>query len=150
MAGHGPPPKAPEERASYKVPERGDWLTLPPLTKAVLPALPRRAKGEGPWSTRTQRMWTAWRKSWVTGAFGADEIAMTIELAYVYEDAVRDSKPTRWAEVRQWMDRLGLTMKGKRDLRLRLGATEVKSTKARPDDGDEFSGLRLVDDAVAG
>ena len=48
------------------------------------------------------------------------------------------------------MDRLGPPMRGKRDLRLRLGATEAKSTKTRPDDGDEFSGLRLVDDAVAG
>lgn len=146
MAGHGAAPKFPEERASYKVPERGDWLSLPPLTKAVLPALPRRAKGEGAWSSRTNRMWTAWRKDWATGAYGAAEIAMAVELAYVYEDAVRDSKPTRWAEVRQWMDRLGLTLKGKRDLRLRLVASAPTSRASAPD--QDFEGLRLVDEAV--
>lgn len=150
MAGHGPPPKAPEERASYKVPERGDWLTLPPLAKPVLPALPRRAKGEGAWSPRTQRMWNAWRKSWVTGSYGTDEIAMAVELAYIYEIAVRDPKPPRLAEVRQWMDRLGFTMKGKRDLRLRLAASDAKDTGRTKSTGTGPAPLRLVDDALAG
>src|SRR5688572_3573731 len=127
MAGQGPPPKPPEERARTNGPERGDWVTLPPLAKPVLPALPRRTKGEGPWSTRTNRMWSAWRRDWVTGCYGDAEVAMAVELAYVYEDAVRDSKPTRWAEARQWMDRLGLTMKGKRDLRLRLGSIQQQA-----------------------
>lgn len=147
MAGKGPPPKFPEERASYKVPERGDWLTLPPLTKPVLPALPRRARGEGPWSSRTTRIWNAWRKDWVTGAYGSAEIAMAVELAYVYEDAVRESKPTRWAEVRQWMDRLGLTMKGKRDLRLRLAPEPSLPFPQVMPEARDFSTLRLVDEA---
>lgn len=149
MAGHGPAPKAPEERASLKVPERGDWVTLLPLTKPVLPPLPRRARGEGEWSPRTRRMWDAWRKDWVTGAYGPAEIAWAIDLAYVYEDAVRAHRPPMWAEARQWMDRLGLTMKGKRDLRLRLGEpAATKSGPTGPKGG--FSGLRLVDDdAVA-
>lgn len=144
MPGRGPAPKAPEERASSRIPERGDWLTLPPLEKPVLPALPRRSKGEGPWSVRTNRMWSAWRRDWVTGAYGEAELAMAVELAYVYEDAVRDSKPTRWAEVRQWMDRLGLTMKGKRDLRLRLAITAAAAPTMRQT--DDFLGLRLVDE----
>jgi hypothetical protein len=147
MAGHGPPPKAPEERVSYRVPERGDWLTLPPLAKPVLPVLPRRPRGEGPWSIRTNRMWSAWRRDWVTGAYDPAEIAMAVELAYLYEDAVRSSKPACWAEARQWMDRLGLTMKGKRDLRLRLESTAVVPAVAGGQDGD-FEGLRLVDEAV--
>jgi hypothetical protein len=91
-------------------------------------------------------MWSAWRGDWVTGAYGPAEIAMAVELAYVYEDAVRDSKPTRWSEVRQWMDRLGLTMKGKRDLRLRLESTSAAAPATH--DGEDFSGLRLVDEAV--
>lgn len=144
MAGQGPAPKAPEDRASQKVPQRGEWLTLPPLERSVLPALPKRARDEGSWSERTKRVWAAWRKSWVTGCYGDAEISMCLELAYVYEDAVRDSKPTRWAEVRQWMDRLGLTMKGQRDLRLRLAEPEREVSRPVA----TFSSLRLVDDAV--
>src|SRR5688500_14770758 len=115
MAGQGPPPKFPEDRANRVAPQRGEWLTLSPLVKPILPPLPRRARGEGAWSTRTNRSWNAWRKDWATGAYGPSEIARAVELAYVYEEAVRDSKPARWAEVRQWMDGMAITMKGKRD-----------------------------------
>lgn len=149
MAGHGPPPKAPEDRVSLKVPERGDWQTLPALTKPVLPALPRRARGEGPWSTRTQRSWNAWRRDWATGSYGPAEIAMALELAYAYEEAVRAPVPTRWSEIRKWMDGLALTMKGKRDLRLRLGEPTAATPTTSTEPEDEFEGLRLVDDAVA-
>lgn len=142
MAGHGPAPKAPEERASYKVPERGDWLTLPPLARKVLPPLPK-----GEWSARTRRIWNAWRASWVTAAYGPDEVAMAVELAYLFEAMVENTDYKSAGEVRQWMDRLGLTLKGKRDLRLRLAPTDA-ATKT-DDVDDEFDGLRLVDDAVA-
>lgn len=147
MAGRGPAPKAPDDRARSNTPERGDWVSLPPLERPVLPALPKRSRGEGVWSPRTKRIWSAWRADWVTGSYGPAEVAMAVELAYVYEDAVRESKPTRWAEVRQWMDRLGLTMKGKRDLRLRLveAAEPAKASSSSP----TFGALRLVDDAVA-
>jgi hypothetical protein len=93
-------------------------------------------------------MWSAWRADWVTGVYGSAEIAMAVELAYVYEDAVRDSKPTRWSECRQWMDRLGLTMKGKRDLRLRLGVPQQQVIRPPVEPEEGFSGLRLVDEAV--
>jgi hypothetical protein len=129
------------------VPQRGEWQTLPPLSKPVLPVLPKRTRAEGVWSPRTKRMWSAWRADWVTGSYGSAEIAMAVELAYVYEDAVRESKPTRWAEVRQWMDRLGLTMKGKRDLRLRLAEAATTPAESSSSPGS-FEGLRLVDDAV--
>lgn len=145
MAGQGPAPKTPEERVSLKVPERGDWLSLPPLEKPILPALPRRARGEGEWSSRTRRAWEAWRRDWVTGSYGSAEIAMAVELAYVYEDAVRARRPPYWAEVRQWMDRLGLTMKGKRDLRLRLVEKPAEPTAEKRAGSRR---LRLVDDAV--
>jgi hypothetical protein len=84
----------------------------------------------------------------VTGAYGDTEIDDAITVAYIYEEAVRaGGKSSLWAEVRQWKDRLGLTMKGKRDLRLRTiedaPAEEATSErKPRPR-------LRLVDDAVA-
>lgn len=150
MAGRGPAPKDPNERARTNAPERGEWVDVAPSTSPTLPALPKRGRGEGPWSTRTRRAWTAWRSDWVTAVYGPAEISMAVELAYLYEDTVRDSKPSGWAEVRQWMDRLGLTMKGKRDLRLRPAGTTAAASKAEPP-AAKFAELRLVggDDAVA-
>lgn len=144
MAGRGPAPKDPDQRARTNAPERGDWHSLPALKKPVLPTLPRRSRGEGTWSTRTRRTWTAWRCDWVTGAYGPAEIAMVVELAHLYEDAVRAGGPAAWAEVRQWMDRLGLTMKGKRDLRLRPAEAPAAAVEAVE---SPFVGMRLVADA---
>jgi hypothetical protein len=149
MAGRGPAPKNPDERARSNVPDRGEWSDLPPLTKPVLPALPKRTRAEGPWSSRTTRAWKAWRADWVTGAYGPAEVAQAVELAYLYEDAVRDPRAAWWAEVRQWMDRLGLTMKGKRDLRLRQASGETAKFETRGK-RKRFAELRLVGDDDGG
>lgn len=143
MAGQGPAPKDPSERAGHIVPKRGEWQDLPPLEGPVLPALP-----DGEWSDRTRAIWAAWREDWVTGSFGPGEIAMALELATLHNEAVEDPKRVvqRWAEVRQWMDRLGFTMKGKRDLRLRLAEKREPAAKAKK----RSSSLHLVvDDAVS-
>ena len=127
----GPVPKQRGRRARRNLPARGDWTSLAPLDKPVLPGLPKRSRGDGAWSSRTRRVWTAWRNDSVTGAYGPADIAMAIELAYLYEDAVRDPRPARWSEARQWMDRLGLTMKGKRDLRLQLADDPRPHTESK-------------------
>ena len=132
MAGRGPAPKDPDERARTNAPERGEWRTLPPLTKPVLPTLPKRSRGEGPWSPRTRAAWSSWRKDSVTQVYGPAEISMALEAIYLHEEMVRDPKPTRSAELRQWLDRLGLSLKGKRDLRFRIAETEVKSAPKPP------------------
>lgn len=119
MPGRGPAPKSRDERSSTAKPVRGEWVDLEPLTKPVLPALPKRSRGEGPWSSRSKNLWAAWRKDPATGVYGVAEVAMAIEAIYLHEEMVRNPIPPRAAEVRQWMDRLALNLKGKRDLRLR-------------------------------
>lgn len=117
----GPAAKFPENRARRNKPAAGEWQTLPPLVGVILPDLPELEGGT--WTSRTQRMWAGWRQDPVTAVYGPSEIAMAVELAFLYEKACRDvMSPSRWSEVRQWMDRLGLTLKGKRDLRLRIDA----------------------------
>ncbi len=146
MPGHGPAPKLPEQRSGRAVPTRGEWQDLPPLTKPLLPCLPRRSKDEGPWSHRTRQAWESWRADWATGIYGKAEIGQAVHVAYLFEDAVRSHRmPSMWAEVRQWLDRLGLTMKGKRDLRLRLADTTAAKPAQRT---AKKSRLRLVNDAV--
>jgi hypothetical protein len=119
MAGRGPAPKNPAHRRNHHAPARGDWLNLEPLRKPVLPPLPTRTKAEGPWSARTQRLYAGWRQDPVTAIFGENETGLTIELAYLEEELVRGTNSLA-SEVRQRADGLGLTPKGKRDLRYRV------------------------------
>lgn len=132
MAGRGAAPKFQEDRAGTQTPSRGEWQDCPPLRARVLPPLPRRGQGEGSWSVRAKRMWEAWSKDPVTAFFGPSEIAQAVELAFLFEELVREPTPPKSAEVRQWSDRLGLNPKGKRDLRFRLvpAAKEEQATRS--------------------
>lgn len=111
MGGHGPPPA--ETRRRRNAPARGEWVDLPPLEKRVLPKLP-----------------AAWARDPVTAQYGPAELAAVIELAYVMEDYIRGiGRPN---EVRLRMDGLGLSPKGKRDLRWRVdGAVPERPTPER-------------------
>jgi hypothetical protein len=117
MAGRGPAPADTRRRANS--PARGEWIALEPLRRPVLPMLPKRTKAEGPWSSRTRRLYNGWRQDPVTATFGDNEIAAAIELAHLEEELVRGTTSLA-SEVRQRMDGLGLTPKGKRDLRFRV------------------------------
>jgi hypothetical protein len=98
-----------------------EQLPAPPdLIVRVKGKSPRRVKR--PWSARTLAAWEAWAADPVTGEYGPAEIAAAVELAYVMEDFVRGIE--RPNEVRLRMDGLGLTPKGKRDLRWRVAAVE--------------------------
>lgn len=135
MAGRGPAPKAPEERRRRNAPAGGEWIDLPAeLTRAVLPTLPKRGKGQGNWSARTRAAWTAWRKDPATSQFGPADVQLTIDLAYLYEQWVREPKVNIAAEIRQRMDALGLTPKGRQDRRWRMPppAEVVDIAEARP------------------
>lgn len=63
-------------------------------------------------------MWTSWRKDPATTQYGPAEIALAIQLAWLFEAYVRGEE--KHSEVRLIMDSLGLTPKGKRDLRWRI------------------------------
>lgn len=139
MPGRGPAPKAPEQRRRRNNPERGEWTDLPEVDKPVLPDLPKRKSSEddpvGKWHARTRAAWVAWRKDPATTQYGPAEIASAIELAYVFDAAVRGKE--KMSEVRLREDRLGLSSKGKRDLRWRaptetVAANDVPDEEAKP------------------
>lgn len=127
MAGPGPAPA--ETRRRRNVPARGEWIDLPPLTESILPDLPARGKGTGRWSARTRAMWAGWRQDRATTQYGPGTIALAIQLAYLFEDYVRGNE--KFSEVRLVMDGLGLTEKGKRDLRWRVPRDETPEPRQR-------------------
>lgn len=131
MAGRGRAPKPSAERRNHHVPQRGDWIELPPLKGSVLPVLPK-----DEWSSRTRAAWKAWRSDPATGMYGPAEVQLTVDLAYVYEQWVKDGTAALAAELRQRQDGLGLSPKGKQDRRWRVGAEveaqEIAATKVVP------------------
>jgi hypothetical protein len=133
MAGRGPAPKALEQRRNHHEPLRGEWTSLHPLKKAVLPTLPR-----DEWSARTRAAWAAWRRDPATSMYGPAEIQLAIDLAYIYEQWVLEPTAALASEIRQRQDGLGLSPKGKQDRRWRVTlaadekAATVESADIRP------------------
>jgi hypothetical protein len=111
MAGRGPAPKAPDERRNTTAPQRGEWVDLAPLAEPVLPELP-----DGEWSVATRMLWAAWRVDPVTSQYSPADIAYAIETICLREAMT----PSTANEIRLRSDALGLTPKGKRDLRWRI------------------------------
>ena len=118
MAGTGPAPKFPEERRNRHTPQRGEWVDLKPLESPVLDA------ADPDWPEHVQALWEAWRSDPVTAEYSVSDLAAVRELARRYDDL----KPN---EQRLRMDGLGLTPKGKRDLRWRIVAAPGEQPKPR-------------------
>jgi hypothetical protein len=147
MAGRGPAPKSPEQRRRYGQPARGEWVDLepfegPPILREYDPdwatsvVITEAGATEVPTGVRRQ-MWEAWRRSPVTTQYGVEDIAAIEELAaqfYALPPAQRFAM----------MDKLGLTPKGKRDLRWRT-PNEVKTIR-KAEEKANVRKLRAVGD----
>ena len=142
MAGRGPAPKPADQRRRRNQPARGEWVTLPELTTPILPSLPKRATGTGSWSAQTKRAWDAWRKDPATTQFGPADIQLAIDAAYLYAEFAR-GRISVASEIRQRLDSLGLSPKGKRDLRWRVGEPGEVIEMPRPE--PKKRRLRAVD-----
>ncbi|MGZ6587871.1 MAG: phage terminase small subunit [Solirubrobacteraceae bacterium] len=116
----GPAPKDPSQRRRRNVPERGEWISIPPLDGTFkAPSLPKRGKGQGVWSGRTKRAWSAWWADPAVQMWSNAERDTVVDLAYIHEEWVRGDNRLI-SEVRLRMDGLGLTPKGKKDLRWKV------------------------------
>jgi hypothetical protein len=125
MAGIGPAPKDPSQRRNKSAPLRGEWVDLPPLEKPVLPDLPLLVEGE--WSERTRLTWEAWRSDPVTAQWSPADVAHAIDTICLHNAMT----PSSANEIRLRMDGLGLTPKGKRDLRWRVGGEAAPAPKPK-------------------
>lgn len=124
MAGRGPAPK--DGRRRRNAPARGEWVDLAPLAAPVLCPLPERPYEGGRWQPETVALWEAWSNDPVTSQWSPSDVQFAIDTARLYND---DGAPN---EIRLRMDGLGLTPKGKRDLRWRVSmVTEVANDDDR-------------------
>jgi len=110
-----PYPKPKEQRRNRTAPARGEWVDLEPLEEPILIPYNRS------WMTVKERMWNGWRDDPVTSQYSSADIMAIEDLAERWEEMAFADRDRR-------MDRLGLTPKGKRDLRWRT-PNEVKTIK---------------------
>lgn len=113
MAGHGPAPKDKSVRRNTIPKGRGEWVDLPEVTHEV-------PKGSGSWPARTKACWVAWWSDPASTQWTEADRNSVAELAHLHSELVH-GRLSLAPEIRQRMDLLGLTQKGKRDLRWRTG-----------------------------
>jgi hypothetical protein len=129
----GPAPKHPEARRRRNFPAGGEWIDLQPLDKPVLGPLPKRTKSEGgAWSARAKATWAAWRRDPATREWTAADEAVAIETLHLLDASVREPKAALASEIRLRQDGLGLTAKGKRNLRWRVIEADEEPEPAEP------------------
>lgn len=132
MAGQGTAPKEPEHRARANVPIRGEWQSLPKV--GVGPPAPN-----ADWSVRTQAAWSAWWNDPASTQWSQADVEAVHALAELMDAGLLKHA----AEIRLRTDALGLSQKGKRDLRWRI----EEPVEAAPAKKPRTSGLRLVDES---
>lgn len=147
MAGTGPPPK--ENRRRQNEPGRGDWVELPALNPAKPPRLP--AAPRGGWAAGTKLAWKAWHTDGASTMWGPADRELVRQLAYLHHDLetmdATHGKASLAGEIRQRLDGLGLTMKGKQDRRWRVVRDEVSDRRSEgppPAGGGRYGHLRVA------
>jgi hypothetical protein len=104
--------------------------------------------GDGGPARAPQALYDAWRLDPITATFGPSEVAATVELARLTDEFESGGDPdlkfqrVAPSELRLRMDGLGLTLKGKRDLRVRLVSDVEDAPAAAP--AAEVRSLRAV------
>ena len=115
MAGRGPAPKDPSARRRRNQPTRGEWTVLDKESPRR-PALPRPAP-KGGWSAFAKSEWARWWASPMAAMWDASDRG-TLELLLLFAETVRETPQAAMAtQIRLYRDGLGLTPKGRRDLR---------------------------------
>ena len=124
------------------MPERGEWVDLEPISKPVLHELPPlEVEGEAfGWPPDTVAMWEAWRQDPVTAQWSPADVAFAFDTIKLHAQMTSSNA----AEIRLRMDRLGLTPKGKRDLRWRIAPVEAEVVQIRKRKLPQTRRLRAV------
>ena len=141
MAGHGPAPKDPEQRRNHAAPRRGEWVDLPATNEKRAPAMPTAPRGG--WAVGTRKAWKLWWMDPASLMWSPADLASVAQLAALHHDVER-GKSSLAGEVRLRLDGLGLTAKGKRDLRWRIVEPEVEEQRPSGRKSSRRDHLRVV------
>lgn len=146
MAGHGPPPKNPDQRAR----RNKDPLPLRVIEAEATPQppLPASAPDGEPWPAQTREWWRMWSMSPLAREFTDSEWSFLLDTAVIHARLWSgDSKAA--AELRLRVDQFGMTPTSRARLRItfaqaaeadeRRGSRQASSSKGR------YDGLKLAE-----
>lgn len=138
MAGHGPTPKLPGNRSNRAKPSRGEWVTLPAEPfRGKRPSLPR---VHGGLSAESKSIWEGWWKSPMAHMWQPSSDYPRLQRLIRMVDMVNRALSSdglfpgfasMQTEIRHLEDGLGLSEKGRRDLRWLLSADEPELAEVR-------------------
>ena len=121
----GPAPKMAEQRRRANAPARGEWVEIH-RREGEIPPLP-----EGDWHPRAARSWGLWWSDPAASQWTDSQEGEVVELLALTDEFWRGNT-TRANEMRLRADGLGLTQKGKRDLRWKVAEGEEPAAPAAP------------------
>src|SRR3954467_3259372 len=127
-----PVPKPKEQRINRHPPRAGEWVDIDPPDERQLPEL--EDTDDHQWTARQRTMWEGWAWSAEATQWNTADVLYALELL-----TMMDNTPVAlMSEVRIRLTSLGLSPKGKRDLRWRIPqdknrqADEAKRHAAAP------------------
>lgn len=112
MAGVGPPPAA--DRRRRNVPARGEWHAAPGIgwQHGEVPTPPPRL------IKASKEAWGTWFHAWFASHWTPDDLPVLRQIIRLFDNIERGSKlSAERTELRQLMDRYGITPKGQQDRR---------------------------------
>lgn len=134
----GPVPKLPEQRRRANTPARGEWVEIH-RRDGEIPPLP-----DGDWHPRAARSWGLWWSDPAASQWTDAQEGEVVELLALTDEFWRGAT-ARANEMRLRADGLGLTQKGKRDLRWRVAEDGEAAAPATPKAAaDRRSRLKVV------
>jgi len=110
-------PKEPDQRRNRHEPKRGEWVDIPRIGTTDVPPCPR----DNP---ETVRAWAAWWADPASSQWTQSDVDAVHDLARLHSE-FSDGKLSYAGEIRLRSDGLGLTQKGKRDLRWKVATDDA-------------------------
>ena|SRR5579859_35711 len=121
MPGQGAAPKLPEQRRNRHEPKRGEWVEIPRVGLGAPAPDPS-------WNAETVLAWNSWWDDPASTQWTAADVGSVRYLARLFDlGSVSIAN-----EMRLRMDGLGLTQKGKRDMRWRIVEPEEPAERKPP------------------
>lgn len=121
MPGQGAAPKLPEQRRNRVAPQRGEWIEIPNVGLGAPAPDPE-------WNAETVAAWESWWNDPASTQWTAADVGSVRYLAKLFDLG----SVTIANEMRLRMDGLGLTQKGKRDMRWRVVEVEEEVEPKKP------------------
>ena len=132
----GPPPK--EQRRRRNVPAAGEWQPAPGYgwqhgkTPPAPPGL----------SARARRRWSDWFQSWAASFWKPEDLAAIEAAIMLYDKLMREPSSATATALGQYLDRFGLSPKGRQDRRWKPPETQPEQEKAPAE--SSYRRLRVI------